>query len=176
MSKKKTNGEVFTPNEIIDFMLNKTYNPKTMDYILEPGCGDGRFIISIIKRIIEEFHDDNEIIDDKISKIYGIELDSKNYLETLHNIEFFLSNYPLIRSRPIILNEDALLREIHDSIKWSYIVGNPPYIRIHNLNSDYLNILQDKYDYLKNGMVDLYVLLIALMKTFASKAFPLGFK
>lgn len=156
MSKKKTNGEVFTPNEIIDFMLNKTYNPKTMDYILEPGCGDGRFIISIIKRIIEEFHDDNEIIDDKISKIYGIELDSKNYLETLHNIEFFLSNYPLIRSRPIILNEDALLSEIHDSIKWSYIVGNPPYIRIHNLNSDYLNILQDKYDYLKNGMVDLY--------------------
>ena len=28
MNKKKNNGEVFTPNEIIEFMLDKTYNPK----------------------------------------------------------------------------------------------------------------------------------------------------
>ena len=156
MNKKKNNGEVFTPNEIIEFMLDKTYNPKKMDYVLEPGCGDGRFIISILKRIIMEFNGNNDIINNKISKIYGVELDTENFLTSIKNINDFLSNYLFIQSRPNILNADALLYGIHNDIKWSYIVGNPPYIRIHNLDSSYLSNLQKNYVYLKNGMVDLY--------------------
>ena len=156
MNKKKTNGEVFTPHKIINFMLDNTYDPTKMDYILEPGCGDGRFIISLIERIIKKFGNQHDIINDKISKIYGVELDYENYLLTVLNVEKFLNDYPLITEKPKILNDDALLSDIHNRIKWSYIVGNPPYVRIHNLDSNYLKILQNKYEYLKNGMVDLY--------------------
>ena len=158
------NGEVFTPKEIIKFILDKTFNPIEMDYILEPGCGDGRFIVAIMERIIERLNGDCELINNKISKIYGIELDHKNYLDTQKNIEFFLSNYSFIQSRPNILNEDALMSDVHNDIEWSYIVGNPPYIRIHNLDADYLATLQKKYAYLRSGMVDLYYAFFELHK------------
>ena len=91
MSKKKTKGEVFTKQFIIDFMLNETYDPTKTDYILEPGCGDSRFIIEILKRLILSYKDDIEILNDKISKIYGIEIDQKNYNESVNNIEKLLS-------------------------------------------------------------------------------------
>lgn len=156
MSKKKNNGEVFTPKNIINYMLDKTYKPSDMDYILEPGCGDGRYIIEIMERIIESFKGNNNLIEDKISKIYGIELDVENYIKTTQNIQKFLSKYPFIKEQPKILNDDALLCEIHEKIKWSYIIGNPPYVRIHNLEPNYLNDLKNKYVYLQNGMVDLY--------------------
>jgi len=156
MSKKKNNGEVFTPQDIINFMLDRTYDPVKMDYILEPGCGDGRFIISIMERIIKKFKHNDDIINDKFSKIYGIELDSENYTKTIENIKNFLIKYPQIEKTPTILNDDALLCDIHSQIKWSYIIGNPPYVRIHNLENKYLKNIQEKYKYLQNGMVDLY--------------------
>lgn len=155
MSKKKTHGEVFTPQRIINFMISKTYNPKDMDYVLEPGCGDGRFIISIIKKLIEFFDGDYHSINLKIEKIYGIELDLENYNKSKNNISEFISNYPLINKSPNIIYGDALM-DIPEEIKWDLIIGNPPYVRIHNLPYDYLKSLQKKYDYLKQGMVDLY--------------------
>jgi adenine-specific DNA-methyltransferase len=156
MSKKKTKGEVFTKQFIIDFMLNETYDPTKMDYILEPGCGDSRFIIEILKRLILLYKDDIETLNDKISKIYGIEIDQINYNESVNNIEKLLSEYDFIEARPNIIHGDALINNIVEEIKFNYIVGNPPYVRIHNLPKEYLTILQKNYTFLKNGMVDIY--------------------
>jgi adenine-specific DNA-methyltransferase len=156
MSKKKNNGEVFTPQNIIDYMLNLTYKPKTMDYVLEPGCGDGRFIISILKKLIDYYNEDYNNINLKVSKIYGFELDENNISKTKENIENFLKPYEKITERPKILHCDALLNEVIKTVKFSYIIGNPPYIRIHNLRDDYKEILKKEYEFLRNGMVDLY--------------------
>jgi hypothetical protein len=71
-------------------MLDSTYNVESMEYILEPGCGDGRFIMEIIKRIIDKFEIDFEKINDRISKIYGIELDNINFGKLEINVESFL--------------------------------------------------------------------------------------
>ena len=79
MNKKKTNGEVFTPHKIINFMLDNTYDPTKMDYILEPGCGDGRFIISLIERIIKKFGNQHDIINDKKIKNKSIVKNNFNY-------------------------------------------------------------------------------------------------
>jgi adenine-specific DNA-methyltransferase len=164
MSKVKTKGEVFTGQFIIDFMLDKTYNPVSMNYILEPGCGDGRFITSIIKILIETFKSDQKTLNEKIGKIYGIEIDETNYNNTIKNIDDLLSQHDHILARPIIFNGDALLNDYVDTIKFDFIIGNPPYIRIHNLPKDYLTVLQNKYGFLKNGMVDIYYGFIELYK------------
>ena len=155
MSKKKNNGEVFTPENVINYMVENNYLPNEMEYVLEPGCGDGRFIIKIIKEIVKYYKNDFEIINEKINKIYGIELDVENYNKTITNIKNFLINYPLITESPKIINGDALL-DLPNNIEWSFIVGNPPYIRIHNLPKSYLTTLQKNYIYLQKGMVDLY--------------------
>jgi hypothetical protein len=64
-----------------------------MVYILEPGCGDGRFIIEIIKRIINKFDTDFEKINDRISKIYGIELDDINFEKLLITMDYDTGTY-----------------------------------------------------------------------------------
>jgi tRNA1(Val) A37 N6-methylase TrmN6 len=156
MSKKKNNGEVFTPQNVIDYMLKMTYQPDKMEYILEPGCGDGRFIISIIKKLIEFYEEDFNVINSKISKIYGIELDLINFEKSIQNINIFLEDYPEIIQRPNIKHCDALLNDVINSIKFCYIIGNPPYVRIHNLKDDYKEKLKQEYDFLRTGMVDLY--------------------
>jgi tRNA1(Val) A37 N6-methylase TrmN6 len=156
MSKKKNNGEVFTPQNIIDYMLNTTYKPATMDYVLEPGCGDGRFIISLLEKLIDFYKEDYETINLKVSKIYGLELDANNFNTSKTNVENFLKNYEKITERPKILNCDALLNDVIKSIKFSYIIGNPPYIRIHNLKDEYKELLKKEYEFLRSGMVDLY--------------------
>jgi adenine-specific DNA-methyltransferase len=164
MSKVKTKGEVFTGQFIIDFMLGKTYDPISMNYVLEPGCGDGRFITSIIKILIETFGDNHQTLNDKIEKLYGIEIDDSNYNAAVNNINNLLSQYEYIVARPTILHGDALLNDYVETIKFDFIVGNPPYIRIHNLPKDYLTVLQSKYNFLKNGMVDIYYGFIELYK------------
>jgi type I restriction-modification system DNA methylase subunit len=54
----KTKGQVFTPNIIIDYMVENSFQElgKTDIYskqgfyrILEPSCGDGRFVIGCLK-------------------------------------------------------------------------------------------------------------------------------
>jgi adenine-specific DNA-methyltransferase len=156
MSKKKTNGEVFTPNNVITFMLDLSYDITTMEYILEPGCGDGRFIIEIIKRIIFNFGTDVNTINNRISKIYGIELDENNFNQLVINVERFLSDYPSITERPVIIHSDALINDVINEVKFDYIIGNPPYIRIHNLKEEYKELLKKDFEFLRVGMVDIY--------------------
>jgi adenine-specific DNA-methyltransferase len=164
MNKKKTQGEVFTPKSVISYMLDLTYEPEKMDYILEPGCGDSRFIIEIIKRLIKKYENDPKTLNSKISKIYGLELDSINYNNSLEKIENLLINFQFITERPKIINCDALFNEIINTIKFSYIVGNPPYVRIHNLKEEYKNLLKSEYIFLTKGMVDLYYAFFELYK------------
>jgi len=168
MDKKKINGEVFTPEKVINHMVKNNYLPHEMDYILEPGCGDGRFIIKVISQIINYYESNDKIINQKISKIFGVELDNENYNTCITNIEEYLSQYSFINSRPNIINGDALL-DLPNNIEWDFIIGNPPYVRIHNLPKQYLNILQKKYSYLQNGMVDLYYGFFELHKKLSKK-------
>lgn len=46
-SNIKKLGQVFTPKNIVDFMIEKS-NPTIHQYIIEPSCGDGVFIIGLL--------------------------------------------------------------------------------------------------------------------------------
>jgi adenine-specific DNA-methyltransferase len=168
MSKKKVNGEVFTPKKVIDFILDKTYSPENITTILEPGCGDGRIIVEIIKRIISYYNTDYVSINNKIQNITGVELDFDNFNRCVDNIKEILSEYKEIKTFPNIIFGDVLLCDEIDDYSFDYIVGNPPYVRIHNLDKDYLVKLQNKYHYLKNGMVDLYYAFFELFERYST--------
>ena len=40
-------GQVFTPTNIVDFMIEKSH-PTIHQFIIEPSCGDGAFIIGLL--------------------------------------------------------------------------------------------------------------------------------
>jgi adenine-specific DNA-methyltransferase len=108
---KKDYGMFFTPEWIVDFMVNlidvNKYTKKKDINILEPACGLAQFLIGI-KR--------NQPILLKRAKLTGIEInqDVINYLTNLDvddNIE--------------IIKNDYLLWETE--LSFDLIIGNPPY-------------------------------------------------
>ena len=79
--KSKTLGQVFTPDYIVDRMLDEVgyTSGNILDKkIMEPAFGHGVFLIHIIERLIEECKK-NSLTDSQIEKqlsnVYGIELD-----------------------------------------------------------------------------------------------------
>jgi type I restriction-modification system DNA methylase subunit len=73
-------GEIFTPiplvNEILDKMPVESFKDPTKTFI-DPACGDGNFLVEVLKRKLQENHDPKQAI----SSIYGIDLMQDNVVE-----------------------------------------------------------------------------------------------
>jgi adenine-specific DNA-methyltransferase len=111
MNIKKDYGIFFTPDWIVDFMVNlidvDKYTAKNDIKILEPACGLAQFLIGIKRNLPEIF---------KTAKLLGVEInqDIINYLKNLNiddNIE--------------IIKDDYLLWQ--PNFLFDLIIGNPPY-------------------------------------------------
>lgn len=172
VDKVKNNGEVFTPTYIVSEMLNLinyTTNNKDKDnvlmkHIIDSSCGDGAFLVEIVKIYIKHFthlFKDTCGLKEHLERyIHGIEINCDNYKKCLLNlnaIEFEIRNIKYKVSDLNVFwdikNADALTINTFDK-KMDYVVGNPPYVRIHNLvNKDVLK----KYMFCTNGMTDLYL-------------------
>jgi len=127
---KKDYGIFFTPECIVDFMVNLIDIHKYVDKkdiaILEPACGLAQFLIGIRKNHPALF---------KRAKLIGVEInpDIINYLTTINigdNIE--------------IVNADYLLWQPDSS--FDLVIGNPPY-GIPSLSQHYTI----KIDYVTKG-------------------------
>ena len=165
MAKHKTLGQVFTPNWIISEILNLVGydNENILDkYILEPSSGDGAFLLEIVNRYINicidkkiEIHE----IKERLEKyIYGVELDEIEYVKSIQNLNQLVHEKLHINEN---LNWKIYNQNTLDFYKnclgyFDFIVGNPPYIRIHNLDTKTRELL--KQDFLfSEGTIDIYL-------------------
>jgi adenine-specific DNA-methyltransferase len=155
VSKVKKSGEVFTPNSLVIKMLDLiNYEGKKIlgKIIMENSFGQGAFLDVIIERykkaLIESGITDEKEIEKELSDhVYGIELD-------VNNFNIVKNKYPFLKN---IFNEDTLFANTSTMPKFDFIVGNPPYVRVHNLKNDYKEKLKEKYE-TAFGTYDLYYL------------------
>lgn len=164
MNKTKEQGQVFTPIEIVNIILDSVnYTGKDIlnKKIIEPSFGKGVFLIEIISRLIKEARklnkNNNEIKDIIENCVYGIEKDEKLYSSTIVELNKLLSenNIPSCSWKNLI-NGDALLEYSKFSKQMDFCVGNPPYVRIHNIEEEYRNLLNN-FSFSK-GNTDLYII------------------
>ena len=180
VNKIKNNGEVFTPTHIVDDMLALvSYNPNYekqnvyeiyenifMKHIIDNSCGDGAILERVVINYINSFIRINKDIcglSEHLSKyIHGIEIDPDNHkkcIDRLNSIEFHVPGVEeMYKVLDINVNwdikcADALTITEYDN-KMDYVIGNPPYVRIHNLQNK--KILK-KYMFCNEGMTDLYL-------------------
>ncbi len=76
---KGKKGQYFTPRHVID-MAVKMLNPKDGEYIIDPSCGSGGFLIHAMKNVWnnELKHADKQAKTDYAKKyVYGIDFDDK---------------------------------------------------------------------------------------------------
>lgn len=159
--KIKDLGQVFTPQNIVKDVLDTAgYNGEDIlnKHIIDNSCGDGAFLLEIINRYINEYKKKNKTIkgieEDLKKYIHGIELDKEIYEECINNINNYLKEFNIKDINLDILNKDTLKVKKYNN-KMDYVVGNPPYVRVHNLNKLYKEV--KKYNFCETGMTDLYI-------------------
>jgi len=159
--KKKLLGQVYTPIHIVEKIL-KDSGFYELDFryqtILDPACGDGRFLISIAQYIIENSEKDD--LKQNLENIHGWDIDADAIAACRHNLDALVKPYSLNIDWKL-QNLDAL-RQIDRREKFDLIVGNPPYIRIQNLDSLQRQFVQKKYSFCKSGSTDAYMAFIQL--------------
>lgn len=159
--KVKDLGQVFTPVPIVKDVLDAAgYQGENIlkKHVIDNSCGDGAFLIEIINRYIhvyeETYHTLNGVEKELKKYIHGIELDFEIWKACRKNLTEFMKIKGLKNIKFDILNEDSLKVEKYNQ-KMDFVLGNPPYVRVHNLDKQYQEL--KKYSFCESGMTDLYI-------------------
>lgn len=84
--RRKGTGEVFTPSELSNEMLDKLppetwVNPSKT--FLDPTAGNGNFLVEVKRRLLEHGHSEQHILD---NMIHGVDLMPDNCIEMIHRL------------------------------------------------------------------------------------------
>lgn len=155
---QKLFGQVYTPRFVVEKILSDIGFDKPDilgKTILDPSCGDGRFLTVVAEKIIKLSPKKN--LKENLEKIYGWDIDTKA-------VEFCIENLNnLIDSEGIEINWNISvcnsLKKITDfeTLKFDFIIGNPPYIRIQHLEETERKFIQTFYNFCKSGSTDTYI-------------------
>ena len=158
--KVKKSGQVYTPDYIVKNILDLVgYTGKTIleKHVIDNSCGDGAFLIEILRRYLtwcnKEKISKSEVRKRLETYIHGIELDKDECAKCIANLNALANEYGIDNISWDIRCEDATECDCYDG-KMDYVVGNPPYVRIHNLGQRG-HIKQ--FEFAKTGMTDLYL-------------------
>ena len=163
MENRKEKGQYITPEKIVVMILDDigyAGDEVLTKKIMEPSFGDGAFLSEIVKRIIKEGLKQSlpeaEISDIIKNNVFGIEKDEKIYKKAIGRLNSILEEYkiPKIEWKNLI-NWDTLTEWEKHKEKYDYVVGNPPFVRIHNIPEGYRDTVK-KFQF-SDGMADLYV-------------------
>ncbi len=148
---KKEHGVVFTPEWVVDFMLDELFKSHTIrgdETILDAGCGEGVFAViaaqkfaAITGKSIEEVIEKN---------IYLTDISTEHIEKTKENLQF-LAKRKIKKFNAI--TDDFCFHTFRT--KFDFIIGNPPYVRIQNLNNR-REQLQKEFSTASSGSIDLY--------------------
>ena len=158
--KKKELGSVYTPNHIVQQMLDFS-GYKTIDIleknIIDTSCGDGAFLVEIVKRYITISELQNrsmmQIKSDLENYIHGFEIDSEAFKKCLIRLDNVARAHNINNVKWDIKSRNALEEYSFENMM-DFVVGNPPYvISKNNINKkQYAN-----YAFCKKGNKDLYL-------------------
>lgn len=157
--KYKTTGEVYTPNHIVRTVLEQAgYTVGSIRYkhIIDNSAGQGAFLIEIVRRYLNEVLDvDRSIVKGELETyIHGIEINPESVAILIDSLNYLVADYGLNEVNWDILSANTLTVNKFDG-KMDFVVGNPPYVRVHNLQDSYdsVKVLQTAQE----GMTDLYI-------------------
>lgn len=165
-NKRKSKGQVYTPDYLVCNMLDWAgYNGSGIlrRHAMDNSCGDGAFICQMSDRYCREFlkiSSNRERLRHELETyIHGIEIDPAAHQKCIENLDRTVGRYGLTGCDWDILCADAL-----EASKYrrgmDFVIGNPPYVRIHNLGDSYFGA--KGYSFGSKGMTDLYLVFYEL--------------
>ncbi|MDR0906418.1 MAG: SAM-dependent methyltransferase [Oscillospiraceae bacterium] len=166
ITNKKANGRYYTPQflvqnilDLVDYSGNRILGKHAIDN----SCGDGAFLVEMVRRYCAEALRANrspkQIRRDLGRYIHGIEIDAAECDKCRANVSAVAAEFGVADIAWDINCADALTSHQYDG-RMDFVLGNPPYVRVHNLLDNYDVIKQ--YRFAKSGMTDLYIVFYEL--------------
>jgi len=162
----KHSGQVFTPDFIVENMLNFSgYNTAEImqKHVIDNSCGDGAFLCRVVEIYCDFFlkiHSDKQKLKAELETyIHGIELDVVAFENCIFNLNELVKKYELEDVMWDIKHADALTITDYNE-KMDYVIGNPPYVRVHNLEGNFDAV--KSFYFANGGMTDLYLVFFEL--------------
>ncbi|PWJ59024.1 N-6 DNA methylase [Dyadobacter jejuensis] len=147
-------GQFYTPDHIVDKILTDSgvFWADSHKLILDPACGDGRFLIPIVKNLL--LTSPPKTIPLLLQSIHGWDIDPDAIASCRLNLDKLIEPYHLAVDWNLSVG-DAL--EAPDKgLRFDYIIGNPPYVRVQNLSASQKKTIRS-FSLCQSGSTDLYI-------------------
>jgi len=161
---RKKNGRVYTPRRIVERILDLAdYRGEKIagKLVVDPSCGDGAFLTVVVERYCRE----NATLGvarlkaDLETCVRGIELDSTEREKCVRNLDSVALTLGVKGVNWNVVCADALTFD-----RWNgqidFVVGNPPYVRVHNLGAAF-DVVK-RFEFAQTGMTDLFLVFFEL--------------
>ncbi|MBR2803296.1 N-6 DNA methylase [Candidatus Saccharibacteria bacterium] len=160
--KVKHRGKIYTPDYLVEIILDRgDYSGANIlrKHVIDNSCGDGQFMIHVVDRYCKEFlkcSNDKEKLKKELEEyVHAIDIE-KDELDTCkERCDKVASIHGVENVKWDFINGNTIEIDKYDG-KMDFVVGNPPYVRIHNLDENAISVKEHLF--CKNGMTDLYIL------------------
>ncbi len=159
----KLKGKVYTPSWIVNKMLDEINycGENILDKrVLDPACGDGRFLIEVVKRIIQFVPE--PLLPNALENVYGWDIDEDAVKQCISHLDELIKPFKIKMNWNIEVKNSILSFPPNIILESNYplfdfIIGNPPYIRIQHLDKFQRVFIQHHYNFCKEGSTDIYI-------------------
>lgn len=155
--RRHSYGEYYTPPPVCEFITELTIDDSS-DYVLDPACGSGGFLISAyndIKGMLPESNGSHQRV---MNQLYGVDINRfpahlsainlavRDLSSYTHDVNIEVNNFFRIKPDTIRYGRETASAEgsqdesglVEDIGGFDAIVANPPYIRSSNIGNQQL--------------------------------------
>lgn len=162
LSNDKSKGQVYTPEYMVKAMLDwcsYTGADILCSHITDNSCGDGAFLVEVVRRYIQAASDKGlsptAIRRQLQTYVHGLDNDPEAVIACRRRLDDVALQYGIHGVVWRVYRMDSLACRLFDGMM-DYVVGNPPYVRIHNLDGITYDLMQE-CSFADKGMTDLYL-------------------
>lgn len=160
--RQKLTGQVFTPAFVVDKILEDTGfdGPSALGRpVLDPACGDGRFLEAVVRRILD--WSPKKHLAHHLAQVHGWDTDAEALAACRAHLDRLTEptglRIPWNLRHCDALAEPSNHQTIKPSTAFEFIVGNPPYIRIQHLEAAQRRFIQEHYAFCRGGSTDIFI-------------------
>ena len=184
IDRKKAEGAVYTPEYIIDYILNyllSNYKALNIPIICDPSCGSGGFLVRSINILSQKY---NISLEESIKYVKGIDINEQSVSCAKIIIElYYLSKGIIIESLDnniicgdtLLDDKNILFQRLNIKNAIDILATNPPYVKLQNIDMDYRKRLINKFPLFTNGSFSFAMLFLIAGKNLLSKDGMLGY-
>lgn len=161
VTETKRTGRIYTPSAVVKLILDLIGydSPEVLGKtILDPACGDGQFLVEIVSRITS-WSPEAELASN-LDAVQGWDIDESAIEQCVTRLNEIIAPNTFdwkIRKIDSIQQGAKLGTFEDDGARFDFIVANPPYVRIQNLDSQTRRMIVENYEYCGKGATDLYL-------------------